>query len=747
LEEQDFSPLWELGTIPLKIAAAFSPEAQPCPSSLLGQSTDYVKFEIPKFQRGLVWKKQKKKDFLVSLINGWPTGVIVLTKINSKDLANGTREITWHVIDGQQRLSTFLQFQRSFWSEPWYVITDEMKKAFEDLAETLSVEKSEDVSVALTLLTQGDAGHEFSMEILDESSMFLARICRILQVDVPTPVESPRYKKAINACRIIRLSLQNQRDSLDKIPVAIITISPKQGITTREARNISSRIFSKLNSGIPLSKYDLLAASWVSEVVPWRFFTDQSESRTEQTLTISGAQKKFMLDQMQNRIEISYKSFLEDVDEEEASIEELGEEEVSLFDFLYGLSKSTSQYAVREIRNGQFTLADRKSFPQGASSGTQAFDTCALLFSGSLSQSGVESLTDNFPTYQGEYDISLVAEHYLEAAKEIDTKLSHFTHHETKKKKRAVLGAIQSSVYLASYLNTVYDIKLGEDDRLTISRRTSARQRTVNNSTSLTNPQRKNQFRENIPSWWLLHTISDVFQGSDAYKQAVDHVWTRFSKNEENQRISEVIENDFMLYQPELSDLSTALKNLFVKEFRVSKAPESKVPSQSALALFFAVYKNKAAEMQNFDMDHVIAYRSERNSSASRLQKPIPLNHVANFMPLNPTLNRGRGNTAWAQYYLTISGTNKLDVDKDILINPVLLVDGLLSDVDLFGNIMIVRYCNMINLALQNTNVKIYIEKSQPLKKEYLIHLGKDIATTLNIRLDETLLAQNISLL
>ena len=93
------------------------------------------------------------------------------------------------------------------------------------------------------------------------------------------------------------------------------------------------------------------------------------------------------------------------------------------------------------------------------------------------------------------------------------------------------------------------------------------------------------------------------------------------------------------------------------------------------------------------------------------------------------------------------SFTNKLDVDKDILINPVLLVDGLLSDVDLFGNIMIVRYCNMINLALQNTNVKIYIEKSQPLKKEYLIHLGKDIATTLNIRLDETLLAQNISLL
>jgi hypothetical protein len=110
-------------------------------------------------------------------------------------------------------------------------------------------------------------------------------------------------------------------------------------------------------------------------------------------------------------------------------------------------------------------------------------------------------------------------------------------------------------------------------------------------------------------------------------------------------------------------------------------------------------------------------------------------------------LNRGRGNTPWAQYYLTISGTNKLDVDKDILIKPALLVDGLLSDVDLFGNMMIVRYCNMINLALQNTNVKIYIEKSQTAKKDYLVNLGKEITSTLNIPLDENLLNQNISLL
>jgi len=745
LESTDFAPIWQLGSVPLVTAAAFSPESQRCPSPFLGQPADFVRFEIPKYQRGLVWNKKKKAAFFQSLIQGWPTGAIVLTKIDSKELPGGARELTWHVIDGQQRLSTFLQFQKSFWSEPWYAITDTIRDAFSELAETLSVQKSEDIAVALTLLTQGDSANPWMETYLDESSIFLSKICRVLGVDSPTVVEGPRYEKAIQACKVIRLSLQSQRKALDEVPVAVITISPKQGIPTREARSISSEIFEKLNSGIPLSKYDLLAARWTSEMVLWERFTSLSESRTDPALTVNAVQKKFMFDQMKGRIETSYKSFLEDVEQDDASVEELAEGDVSLFDYLYALSKSTSLYAVRESRSHLLT-AERLSFPTGASSSTQAFDTCALLFSGSLSPTGIDSLTRTFPTFQGEYDIALVAEYYLDAAKEIDTRLSQFTQHATKNKKKATLGAIQASVYLASYLNTVFDTTLGEDDRLTISKRQSSRTRTVSGGSNLSFAQRRSNFKENLPSWWLIHTISDVFQGSDAYKQAFESVWKRYENDDRSGRITNVVENDFLLAQPEISLMMAGFKNLFVKEFRVSQAPLTRSPSQSALAMFAAVYKEKNTELGLCDLDHVIAYRSERNSTNSRLEQPIPLNHVANFMPLLSSLNRSRGNTPWNRYYPTLEGMNKQVAEKDLLIDPTLFREGILNDLNEFGKVLISRYLMMINGALTNVGLRDYLTKEKSEKHSLLLDTGLEIAAILNLQVSKEFLHANIKL-
>lgn len=727
----DFNPIWELGSIPLSAAAAFSSESQPCPSHLLGSPTDYVRFEIPKFQRGLVWNKKKKQKLLQSLIQGWPTGAVVLTRIDSKEISPGQRELTWHVIDGQQRITTFLEFLKGFWSEPWYQITDELRAAFSDLAETLDVINGSEVEVALTLLTQGDSHNPWSEEYLDESSTFLSKICRVLNVDTPTSVQGPRYTKAIDACKVIRIGLQQQRKALNDVPIALITISPKQGIVAREARSISSQIFSVLNSGVPLNKYDLLAANWTPQLVPWEEYARTASSRSDAQMALSETQKRWMLDQMRSRIENSYKSFLEDV-EDDAPIEGFGENEVSLFDYLYALSKSTSSFAVRESRGG-INTAERLSFPMGASSSTQAFDTCALLFSGSLSPAGIENLIETFPTYRGDYDIELVAEHYLEAAKEIDSKLAPYTQHATKNKKRASLGAIQASVYLASYLNSVFDTRLGEGDRLTIKKRSTDRSRTTSGNANLSHAQRKNNFRENLPCWWLIQTISDVFQGSDAYKQAFEKVWKRHESESLNGRVTFVEENDMILGQPELNDMLSAFRNLFVKEFRVSQAPTNKSPSQSALALFSVVYKDKNQDMGSYDMDHVVAYRSQRNAPNSRLTQPIPLNHVGNFMPLLSNLNRSRGNTAWNQYFNTLDGANKETAKNDLLIDPSLLKEGVLSDLNSFGAILLGRYVMMIHKAMINIGLKEYMAKDKSQQLNVLLSIAEEIAHTLNL--------------
>ncbi len=745
---EDFTPIWDLGTIPLRTVAAFSPNSQVCPSPLLGQvDVDQIRFEIPNFQRGLVWSKKKKKEFLQSLLQGWPTGAIVVTKIESKDLTDGRREFTWHVIDGQQRLSTFSQFRESFWSEPWYVETEEMKVAIQDLAETLAVAKVEDISTAMNLLTQGDSARPFNEEYLDESMTFLSKICRLLDVESPTQAEEPRYAKALTACKIIRTSLKEQKTSLDNVPIAVITISPKLGIRPREAREISSRIFERLNSGIPLSKYDLLAAKWVGALVPWQNFLNSTTPRSlDDVVTV--AQKKYMLSCMRNRIESSYQNFLEDTEMDEASIEELGEEEVSLFDYLYALSKSTHAYATRLQNGGQFTIAERLSFPSGSSSGTIAFDTCSLLFSGSLGPSGIEGLLRLFPVHNAEYDISSVTEHYLDAAKEIEAKLSIFTKHATKNKKRATLGTIQASVYLAAYMNSVHDVVPGESNRLRLSKRVGTRTKSADGNSNFSSSQRKNNFRENISSWWLLHTISDIFQGSDAYKQASQHVWSEMdiveNGNDLNVRVAK--ENDFLLYQPELVDYSSAFKSLFIKEFRVTQAPMTRVPSQSALAIFHAAYKYKNLDMANFDMDHVVAYRAQRNATQTRLDKPIPLNHVANWLPLKPNLNRSRQNTPWSQFYLTLTASDQSEITNDLLIKPENLNTELLNSVDKFGFVMLIRFANMIHAALTNVGLDEYLEMSLSEKHLYMLELSKDLASSLSIGFDEDRFKSNLVL-
>ena len=738
MSSEDFSPIWEFGTIPLSTAAAFSLNSQMCPSPLLGQvDIDQIRFEIPNFQRGLVWSKKKKKQFLNSLIQGWPTGAIVLTKIDSKDLTDGRREFTWHVIDGQQRLSTFAQFRESFWSEPWYVDTDDMQIALRELAETLSVEKVEDVSAAMNLLTQGDLSNPFSEEFLEESMIFLAKICKFLGVESPTQVEGPRYEKAMGACKVLRTALKKQKEALDSVPIAVITISPKLGVKPRKAREISSEIFTALNSGIPLSKYDLLAAKWVGAFVPWQKYANQTTARSIDDVVMT-AQKKFMLSYMRNRIEASYQNFLEETDMDTASIEELGEEEVSLFDYLYALSKSTREYASKVSTSGVFTTAERLSFPAGASSGTIAFDTCSLLFSGSLGPSSIESLLRLFPVQNAEYDIALVTEHYLDAAREIESKLMPFTKNGTKNKKRASLGAIQASVYLAGYMNTVHDAIPGESDRLTLSKRAGARLKSADGNSNFSASQRKTNFRDNIASWWLLHTISDVFQGSDAYKQASQHVWSQFDVDDSgpNSIVRSVRENDFLLYQPSLNDYGSALKNLFVKEFRVSQAPMTRSPSQSALAFFHATYKAKNHDMQNFDMDHVVAYRAQRNATQARLEKPIPLNHVANWLPLSPTLNRRRQNTSWAQFFPTLTAAEQSSIFPDLFIDPTALNSQLLGDLDKFGFVILVRYGNMINAALQNVGLNEFIEKNEIERKKFVFDLLEEINISLGLNLN-----------
>ena len=85
-------------------------------------------FRIPDYQRGYAWQREQLKDFWEDLINlsgkrKHYTGVLTLKEVPSSDIPKSTKEYwlvedhsyrVYYVVDGQQRLTTFIVFLQSF---------------------------------------------------------------------------------------------------------------------------------------------------------------------------------------------------------------------------------------------------------------------------------------------------------------------------------------------------------------------------------------------------------------------------------------------------------------------------------------------------------------------------------------------------------------------------------------------------------------------------------------------------------
>jgi DNA-directed RNA polymerase subunit N (RpoN/RPB10) len=725
--------------MPVKTIAAFSVAEQACPDTLLGANGDYVRFELPPFQRGLRWKKDKRLKFLESLLAGWPTGAIVLTKVKTTSHASGNGRIfTWSVIDGQQRLATFSILRNDFWTEPWYIFTDEVDRAIEELLTVTTIDTDLKVKEAIKSLTKGSVGNRFNEDILEDSDTFLSELCR--ELGIVYPVDHDNLTVAKDCCKRIRISLRDQKKALDETLVGVITIEPSQGSTPNEIRYTTSSIFSALNSGVPLKKYELLAALWATLQVKWAdYLATNSNFSSDASLVVKSHQKAYMGFLMRDRILDSYRNS-EDELELDPEIEEFTDDDVSLFDYLYALSAISKSYPTHNMRNNSWPLAVRSSMPDGKSLSEIAFDVAALLFSGSLGSKAIDNLRVLFPLKGIEYDIGLFAEHFLGAVEVLEDSLSPFTKHATRNKGAAGVGRTLATSYLASITNTIYDVKLGTDDRLTIGRRSGQRERTVDNLHALSQARRISSIKSNLPAWWLFDTLSEEFQGSNAYINASERAWKvfDFQSNSTVLKIGSVSENDYLLQPPTLSMFLDVFRNIFTREFRVNAAPINRIPSQSALTLFHVLFSGKSTNMKNYHMDHVVPYRAGKNSGVPKLTIPIPLNHVANWFPLDAGLNTSRLNTPWNVYITRVTDAAQVsEVLEDILIDPDLLTSAAYSSTDNFGKIMLVRFVGMIDRALLKVALSEYISLSHDEKLALLEEqIVKLLITTLGFQFD-----------
>lgn len=210
------------------------------------------KIEIPRFQRGLVWGEEKKKEFIRTLKAGLPIGVLLVSK---KD------ENTYLIIDGLQRFTTMTDYSRNYFK---YIdkteITDhdiysivlsstKTRNNFEGYRDDVRQQQYEEMrEIIATGISHGQGNH------LTISRAIANELCRgIAAVDASD-------REAITDAVYTIVTNIDSKAKIDDIEIPLIIFKGNED----ELANI----FQKLNQeGVKLSKYDVFAATWLEHTV------------------------------------------------------------------------------------------------------------------------------------------------------------------------------------------------------------------------------------------------------------------------------------------------------------------------------------------------------------------------------------------------------------------------------------------------------------------------------------------------
>ncbi|MDO4917238.1 MAG: DUF262 domain-containing protein, partial [Rothia sp. (in: high G+C Gram-positive bacteria)] len=192
--------------------------------------TNLDRIILPKFQRGLVWSKQSKTDFVKTLHEGFPFGSILVYPENIHDTSSKLL-----LLDGQQRLSTIVDLQNN------------PLDYFVPLHSEVLIEAAKNINSYLEEETEIDA--KFLINILSgDLSVLLPNWTDDLEISKNDKIEVRKIVNNIN--KEIK-----EFTNLDSLEIPIIKfLGDKSDL---------SRVFENLNKGgVSLTKYEIFNASW-----------------------------------------------------------------------------------------------------------------------------------------------------------------------------------------------------------------------------------------------------------------------------------------------------------------------------------------------------------------------------------------------------------------------------------------------------------------------------------------------------
>ena len=674
-----FQPRWTTATVSIRVLGAISGgESDPLrsPDLALGDpQTDYVIFEIPRFQRGLRWSEEKRGGFLESLRQGLPIGAIVLARRPNLSVEGHPGPVKkWYVLDGQQRIFATQKLLATFWTHERYDF-DACGRSILDLSQSLP--GNPDVGqlrIAISDVIRNGNG------VPEDSSPFLQKICVSGQLQAPIGEDPDVQERALHACTLIRQELESQFEGLESYPVPALLLTPDLSSNLAEQQNTLTSVFKSLNDFVKLDKYELIAAKWAGNYVMW-----------EPSLPNHVGLIRWLFKKMEDRISDTYADENEIFDYD-PNIEELTKENVNAFDLVYALSKSISV----QVPVASGTEVPRYLFRLGEAGSNIAFDILNLFSQRSLSHN-LDDLPRFFPKGQDAGALSIDATNIIvavtDAANKIQSILADqlFPAPSSLPATSKPLGAIQSAVYLANFMA----ITRNHSDY-------SARSGTIPlaNEPNLTVSKASKDWGRNLAAWWLRDILSDDFQGGDAYQNAASRVWA----GEEPSTV--------MCRPPSQAEMIGLLNSRFIADSaRISSAPKRRVPNEAIRAIM-QICARSALPSQGWQSDHVVAFKSDPANGRAPLEHPIPLNHIANWMPLESALNQARGNTPWATFIGDTSITNLLKpgIRARLILPAEEFTSACLNSVEAFLTVMMRRWILIIDRILSRLDLGQYSE-------------------------------------
>jgi Protein of unknown function DUF262 len=214
-----------------------------------------IVIKIPRFQRGLVWEDEKKRNLIDSLIRRYPVGSLLVSEVVQQQLPDGRPLPVYQLIDGLQRTEAIAEhLEEPLARIPRDAIPIERILEFRQALEgqALVAPQVEELSGAIEAWFH-------KVRVLDLARGFTP-LSLIRQIDDDfglVGLDLPRAE-ALDAvaARILEAARQATDIGNNEIPVLVYAGDQSE----------LPEIFARLNrQGTTLSKYQIFAAAWVDD--------------------------------------------------------------------------------------------------------------------------------------------------------------------------------------------------------------------------------------------------------------------------------------------------------------------------------------------------------------------------------------------------------------------------------------------------------------------------------------------------